>query len=510
MRLQYIERLETLTMSYDKRVMPKINIWPVTELMVSYDRLPMYAHNFSQSASSSRLRSPSSAYRPFFGPIRPRDHSPHKAHRSTYIKSKKARLKALVKYLLFAPIFLIALGLWLYEPHIELSFYNRNWIQREIHAVEPLAGCFNPSRISPTYNLSEAVYGPKQTEVQAGMSLRMGLDCYDLAGTIQSHRPYEHAPYYVPAEQRTQYHTYWRDDLAEFGERQDWMVKSFFATQDLRRSRLILWSNGDLSNHPILHIYLRKYPDSFVLKKVDKERLARGTELDGSPRLSVLDDKAWTDGDLIRLLVLWNYGGVWVDMDTLLTRDLEPLLEHEFVTQWDCYGAFMLVVFILSVRNSLLLDKPYSPFNGALMRFRQHSPYLCEAFHIMHTSAPPRRGSTDWGSLLYFKLYRRLIASSIPPFKILPFCFSDARSCRLDNRLPDPFEPDNANGKWTMGLGLEEGGALDQVLGKVFGVHLHNQWEKAFPENGWVRRLLLNRYEQKLARAGYAQHSYLE
>jgi hypothetical protein len=27
-----------------------------------------------------------------------------------------------------------------------------------------------------------------------------------------------------------------------------------------------------------------------------------------------------------------------VDMDTLLTRDLTPLLEHEFVTQWDCYG----------------------------------------------------------------------------------------------------------------------------------------------------------------------------
>lgn len=56
------------------------------------------------------------------------------------------------------------------------------------------------------------------------------------------------------------------------------------------------------------------------------------------------------------------------------------------------------------------------------MRFKQHSPYLCEAFHIMGTSDAPRPGSTDWGSLLYLKLYRALLAGSIPPFKILPFC----------------------------------------------------------------------------------------
>jgi hypothetical protein len=132
------------------------------------------------------------------------------------------------------------------------------------------------------------------------------------------------------------------------------------------------------------------------------------------------------------------------------------------------------------------------------MRFKQHSPYLCEAFYIMATSAPPRIHSTDWGALLYFKLWRRLVANSIPPFKVLPFCFSDGRSCRLDNRLPDPFAPDNRAGMWTMGLGLEEGGGLDDVLGKVFGVHLHNQWEKSFPRGGWVDRLLLRRYDQKL------------
>jgi hypothetical protein len=49
-------------------------------------------------------------------------------------------------------------------------------------------------------------------------------------------------------------------------------------------------------------------------------------------------------------------------------------------------------------------------------------------------------------------------------------------------------------------MSMEEGGLLDDVLQhKVFSVHLHNQWEKSFPNNGWVDRLLLRRYDGKLS-----------
>jgi hypothetical protein len=97
-------------------------------------------------------------------------------------------------------------------------------------------------------------------------------------------------------------------------------------------------------------------------------------------------------------------------------------------------------------------------------------------------------------------MWRALVAGGVPPFKVLPFCFSDARSCRLDNRLPDPFEPDdvrgNRMGMWNGGMG--ERGKLEGALQKIFGVHLHNQWEKAFPEGGWVERLLLKGYDSRL------------
>lgn len=384
-----------------------------------------------------------------------------------------------LKYII--PCIFVSILYWFYryELHVELTPYPRDWVHQEIEPVKALSGCFTSSRVSDKYNITEALYGPRYNEIQAGMSLRFGLDCYELAGTIQN-PPNSHQDKPLTDQARVQYHTYWRSDLAAFGARQEWMIKSFFATQNVQTSRLVLWSNGDLSGNELLSKYVRRFPHAFTLKIVSIPELAVGTALKGSRLLKSTDVKAWLDGDLIRLLVLWNFGGVWVDMDSLLTRDLEPLLEHEFVTQWDCY------------------DKKYSPLNGALMRFRQHSPYLCEAFHIMLTDTPPRPGSTDWGSVLYLKLYRRLVAGAIPPFKILPFCFSDGRSCSLDNRLPDPFAADDTRGKWTWGLGMQEGGPLDTVLGKIFGVHLHNQWHKEFPKDGWVERLLLRKYERKL------------
>ncbi|KAH8828914.1 glycosyltransferase family 32 protein [Flagelloscypha sp. PMI_526] len=439
----------------------------------SYERIPMNPSRRRSSSSSERdmdlpvhnLRAPAWRTKPSWESWLPRP-------RHCYLFLK-----------FFVPSFLLSIfiGLYFFEPKIEMFWFSRDWVTKEIKTTLPLSGCFNAEKVHSDYNMSEAVYGPKWTEVQAGIPMRIGMDCYEFAGTIRPPTPDASSPSLSP-DLKMQYHAYWRYDLAPFGPRQEYFLKSFFATQDISRSRMILWSNGDLSSNEILQSYLKKYPDSFTLKEVDIPSLARGTALDGSPLLTKTEDsKAWVDGDLIRLLLLWNYGGVWVDMDSLLTRDLHPLLEHEFVTQWDCY------------------DKLYAPFNGALMRFRKHSPYLCEAFHVMSISSPPRPSSTDWGSLLYYKLYKALIAGSIPPFKILPFCFTDARSCRPDNRLPDPFEKDHASGMWTGGISLDKGGGLDRTLKeKIFSVHLHNQWEKVFPTGGWVDRLLLQRYDDAL------------
>ncbi|OXB38569.1 hypothetical protein LQV05_002568 [Cryptococcus neoformans] len=390
------------------------------------------------------------------------------------LRSKYIFLLLLMSALIYAII------LWRrsYEIQVEFSIFSKKWVASEVDSLEPLRGCFSPSLISPKYNLTRHL-GPKRHLLSPGVSLKRGMSCYDFASTIQ--------PSPDAALEHVYYHTYWRADLLPFGERQTATFLSFLATQPLLHSTLIVWTNGAnvLSANPHVAPFLKRWGEYIQVREVDLDVLTQGTELvsilgsNGGPK-RIFDERAWVDGDAVRLLVLWNYGGIWMDMDQLLTRDLHPLTEEEWVTQWDCY------------------DKPYFSLNGALMHFQPFSPYLCEAFHIMATSPLPKPNTFTWGSHLYAKLHRHLIAANKRPFAVLPWCFSDPRNCRLDNRFPDPFAPDPstfAGIPWSSSQDGSHGGKsgrelLEEKSSHVYSIHLHNQWSKSFPAGGWVERLL--------------------
>ncbi|KIJ67511.1 hypothetical protein HYDPIDRAFT_72266, partial [Hydnomerulius pinastri MD-312] len=77
-----------------------------------------------------------------------------------------------LKVILLLLALTLFVGLFLYEPHVEISFYSREWIQSEILPVEPLMGCMNSERVSPLYNVSKYGYGLKNTEVHAGVPMQ--------------------------------------------------------------------------------------------------------------------------------------------------------------------------------------------------------------------------------------------------------------------------------------------------------------------------------------------------
>ena len=84
----------------------------------------------------------------------------------------------------------------------------------------------------------------------------------------------------------------------------------------------------------LVRAYKARYGDVIELRGggggVDLSLLAEGAELEGSSVLAEVgdsDDGGGGGDPMFQLLVLWRYGGVWVDMDSLLTRDLTPLLE---------------------------------------------------------------------------------------------------------------------------------------------------------------------------------------
>ena len=273
-----------------------------------------------------------------------------------------------------------------WELHIMLDFYPRQWWAPSLEPPPPLSGCFSPGRLSPLYNVSERVFGPRHTDIHAGLSRLLlppsssssssGGDCYDFASTVKSREEEKEdtEPFLL--------HSFWPAGRAPFGPRQEAMLKSVLATQPRARSRLVLWSDRDISTDVLLRAYVERHGSSggrrrIELRVVDLPLLAEGTELEDSALMrsplsggSSSVSNADADAELIRLLVLWRYGGVWVDMDSLLTRDLTPLLEHEFVTQWKCdYGTWN------GSSWAALAPLPHPP--------RGENSHLCIVFYLL-------------------------------------------------------------------------------------------------------------------------------
>ncbi|MFI5179377.1 MAG: glycosyltransferase [Vicinamibacterales bacterium] len=173
------------------------------------------------------------------------------------------------------------------------------------------------------------------------------------------------------------FHMFWRErsgrfwpTVRPFGRKQALPVKAFIATQDRAMCSLTLWSDQDLSGNE----WIAPLRPFVTLRRYDPEVEVRGTPLDGHPKVyRQRDARVYRDGDLFRILVLYKYGGVYADMDTVLLRSLGVFLDQEFVYQWDKY------------------DDLYAP---ALMRLRAGGEFAAELVRGL-LEIPP--GKYNWG-----------------------------------------------------------------------------------------------------------------
>jgi len=90
------------------------------------------------------------------------------------------------------------------------------------------------------------------------------------------------------------------------------------------------------------------WPRLSKLPSVRFNRIDAPTEIYGNPLLCYAHQS-----DVVRLQVLQQYGGIYLDIDTLTLRDLSPLREHEFVMAWQ--GTWGLC-------NAVMLSEPHSDF----------------------------------------------------------------------------------------------------------------------------------------------------
>jgi glycosyl transferase-like sugar-binding protein len=243
------------------------------------------------------------------------------------------------------------------------------------------------------------------------------------------------------------FHMYWRERVGRwwptvrrFGRKQALPVKAFLATQDLAKCSLVLWSDRDLSTSE----WLKPLLPMITLRVYDVASEARGTALESHPRIyTQRDRRVYRDGDLFRILVLHNYGGVYADMDTVLLRSLGVFLDQEFVYQWDKY------------------DDMYAP---ALMRLRQRSAFAQELVRGI-LDIPP--GKYNWGRENVKRAIHHGHAISVFPS---PFFNTEWQA-----------DPDFAPFRKTP--------ASANLYDGAFAWHWHNQWDAEIEVGSKFQRL---------------------
>jgi len=199
--------------------------------------------------------------------------------------------------------------------------------------------------------------------------------------------------YSYPAE-ITNFHVY-----TEFRNPKELMVlKSYLATQNLDKTKLIIWSDYDISDHPELQAY--KNLECLDFRIYDPYEEAKGTPVEGVGQLAAHDKKYYLKSDFLRILAGYKYGGVWIDMDIVFLRDFKPILDQEYMYQWGSEIDFASEGACATVL-SLFRESEFA------------KELLSEVIKM-----PVIPDSTIWGKDMFAQLWRRY-----PKFTIFPVTF---------------------------------------------------------------------------------------
>ena len=223
------------------------------------------------------------------------------------------------------------------------------------------------------------------------------------------------------------------------------VVKSYLATQNLDKTELVLWSDYNIEDNELIKPY-KKY---ITMKVYDPEKEAIGTPLEGNHKLKLRDEKYYLQSDLARILLLFKYGGVWVDMDVIILRDFKPILDQEYMYMWGSETDFLRQ----GACATVLSGKPRSRFTGELLR------------QLLFTN--PRPGTTCWGKDMFAKLYGRY------KYNIFPASFFNIEWC-INKKHPGLG--DEIESQWFLNPLENE----EHLFLESFAWHWHNSSKKDF------------------------------
>lgn len=253
-------------------------------------------------------------------------------------------------------------------------------------------------------------------------------------------------------------------------------IKSFLATQNLEKTKLIVWSDYSIEDNPLIQPY-KKYLDLRIWNALEE---SKGTIIEEEiAKLSATDGKYYLQSDLLRLLALHKYGGVWIDMDIIFLRDFISILDQEYMYQWGSETDFANQ----GACATVIALKKESEFSVELLKELKVMPII--------------GGTTIWGKELFASLWRRGYRYTIFPS---PFFNTEWLISKSPRRTPEEAMQlgKNIQGSWFEKNDYVE----DYLFLESFTWHWHNSSHKHLPivegsKFDTLRKLTNMRLEEK-------------
>ncbi|CAO3698909.1 unnamed protein product [Rhizopus stolonifer] len=345
-------------------------------------------------------------------------------------KNRRATL-----HLLKWAVVLITVGIFsffmLCRLEVNAHVFLRNWLSPQTPAlVESLSKCFDNIPSDSRYYQGNRKF---TVNFVPGLPVWEANTCYDFAKLFQTSR--------YPYEGSQSFHTYWSSNLTDnFDEKPMATLRSFAATQSTNHT-LTLWIPKEDEYRLNLSEGWKSLQttDRIHYQVIEPKSLVKDTAVEPFVNVwtQVVSENSEDRDDLLRMLVLYQHGGIWFDLDTMFVRDLGPLFEHEWIAQGNCNTVLEGAADLFKARESLKTGASNVP-----------KRYLI-------------KGPEIFGSKLYYRIYRRLLHHKIKPWSILPWCFTDPSQCRRSNSLPSMFS----------NIDFDQ----DQVQ-KIFAYHWRDRW----------------------------------
>jgi len=146
-------------------------------------------------------------------------------------------------------------------------------------------------------------------------------------------------PVYPVPEGGLIFHVYWSGNWRPFNEV---TIEAFLATQRLRDGhKLIYWyENGGPSEETRQRWTAGEYAKYIEFRQFNRTEEASGTCLAAMPEYADAEyQQSWnmpqaTLSDLVRVLLLAKYGGIWMDADVIPMRDLTSMIRTGPTAPW--------------------------------------------------------------------------------------------------------------------------------------------------------------------------------